>query len=117
MEALKKNPNPKPPGQKDQGQGGNSVGRKRNRGKCGGRSGSNGGQQNQYDSKKGKMIKQELAFPCDESYGRSDKYTEAFNHLIMQVGNLDIQPRKTNVNVTFVVNSKRTKVEAYIDPG
>ena len=35
----------------------------------------------------------------------------------MQIGNLDIQPRKTNVNVTFVVNSKRTKVEAYIDSG
>ena len=58
-----------------------------------------------------------LDFPCDESQGHSDKYTKALNHLIMHIGNLDIQPRKTNVKVTFIVNSKRAKVEAYIDSG
>ena len=53
----------------------------------------------------------------DQLPGHSDKYTLALNHLIHQVGNLDIQPRKTNVWVTFKVNSKRHKVPAYVDSG
>ena len=58
MEALKKNPNPKPPSLKEKGQGGNGAGRRPNRGKCSDR-GSGGGQQNQQDSKKGRTDSQQ----------------------------------------------------------
>ena len=60
MKALKKNPNLKQQGQKEQGQGGNGGGKKRSK-KRGGRSGGNGGQ-SQQDSKKGKMTKQESKY-------------------------------------------------------
>ena len=118
-QALQDNPNPKLPQSRDQ-RGGNGGG-KRGKDKCEGRG---SGPQNQQDSKKGvPRSKQPLAkakkltSPGDQSPGHSDKYTLALNYLIHQVGNLDIQPRKTNVQVTFKVNSKRHKVPAYVDSG